>query len=1152
MVAGNIDPADTAGLKLGLPPRMVLGLASGIVAILLIASLAYAALRQQSESRASTQHTLDVIAGLNEAMSQAKDAETGQRGFLLTGKEEYVQPFTLARTAVLSQLDSLGPLLVDNPTQLQRLQSMRQLLSQKMDEMQQTIELQRSGRSSEALTLVNTDRGKSLMDEVRNLAGAMIAEEQGLLASRSTSLAAAQWRSFAVILGGLLLLLVLLLVAGLLAAREVDRRETEIWLRAGQAALAGALQSELRLEMLGEHVLRFMTRQAGAAAGALYVMATGRTLRRVAGYALGTQAPHSFELGEGLVGEAARSDRIAHLADVPAQHLRIESTLVSGSPRHIVLVPVSYNGRVNAVLELGMTTAPQLAQLELLERTRGVLGTAVNASIDRSRLEELLEETQRQSEELQTQQEELRVANEELTEQSQALRESSARLEQQQAELEQTNSQLEEQTRSLEEHSDRLMRGEQELRERSADLQRANDYKSEFLANMSHELRTPLNSSLILAKLLADNRTGNLNEEQVRFAQTIQSAGNDLLALINDILDLSKIEAGKMEIQRENVSVQRLLDNLSEGFTEVANSKGLRFVVSTAPGTLERIESDSQRVLQILRNLLSNAFKFTAAGEVTLQVASVASASGPGLAFAVRDTGIGIAPEQQSTIFEAFRQADGSTHRKYGGTGLGLSISRDLAALLGGEITIDSKMGAGSTFTLWLPERAPEQAAVHKPGGGATAALREWAKAVPAAAPLVPPPAKSSPRSAAAGEELLGAPARVMLVIEDDVAFSGILRDLAREQGFETIVAHTAGEGLAVARSQRISAVLLDMHLPDRTGLSVLDELKRDPATRHIPVHVLSVADYSHEALSRGAVGYALKPVDREQVVGALQRLDARLSPGLRRVLVVEDDARQRESVRQLLASEGVEIIPAETAARALELLRQQTFDCMVLDLNLPDLSGYELLEQMGELDGVGYPPVIVYTGRSLNRDEEQSLRRFSRSIIVKDARSPERLLDEVTLFLHQVESKLPPESQRMLRAVRDREEALDGRRILVVEDDVRNIFALSKLLEPRGARVDIARNGREALEHLQRTAGSGEAPDLVLMDIMMPEMDGLTATREIRKNPQWKRLPIIALTAKAMRDDQEKCLLAGASDYLAKPLDVERLLSLIRVWMPK
>jgi len=1156
-VAASGDFADIARLRLGLPPQMVVGLAAAVMAILLIGILGYTALRQQAESRGKTLHTLEVVAAVNEMLSFVKDAETGQRGYLLTGSDEYLQPYTAARAALLDKLNSLSPLVKDNPEQQRRADALRELISDKLEELQRIIGLQRDGRAQEALARVNAGRGKAQMDQIRTLAGTMLEEEQTVLLRRSAALVSAQQRSFSVIVGGLGVLLLLIVIAGFLAAREAERKETESWLRAGQAALAGALQGEQRLEVLGDHVLRFMSRQVRAMAGAFYVAEAGQSLRRVAAFALTGDVPASFEMGEGLVGEAARTDQLMQL-EVDTGHLRLESGLVSAPPRRVLLVPMVYNRRVNAVLELALAHVPGAAQLDLLDRSRATIGTAVNASIDRSRLEELLQETQQQSEELRAQQEELRVANEELAEQSQTLRQSQVRLEQQQAELEQTNSQLEEQARALEEHSEQLAVNESSLRERGEELQRANDYKSEFLANMSHELRTPLNSSLILAKLLADNRSGNLSDEQVRFAQTIQSSGNDLLALINDILDLSKIEAGKMELHRENVVLARLLESLQEGFNEVARGKGLALEVSVAPGTPTRIESDGQRVLQILRNLLSNALKFTAAGEVKVVIAASASAEGTRLAFAVRDTGIGIAPEQQQTIFEAFRQADGSTHRKYGGTGLGLSISRDLAHLLGGEITLESVVGAGSTFTLWLPEKLPagaedppEQGDSPPPDRPATAGVRTVPR--PQAARTTPTAAAPVAATQLPPDERLNAPgARVMLVIEDDPAFAAILRDLAGEHGFEAIVTHSAAEGLAAARSYRVSAVLLDMHLPDRTGLAVLDELKRDPATRHIPVHVLSVADYSHEALSRGAVGYALKPVDREQVVEALRRLDARLSPGVRRVLVVEDDARQRESVRQLLASEGVEIVPAETAARALELLRQRTFDCMVLDLNLPDLSGYELLERMGELDGVGFPPVIVYTGRNLSRDEEQRLRRFSRSIIVKDARSPERLLDEVTLFLHQVESELPPESQRMLRAARDREAAFDGRRILVVEDDVRNIFALSKVLEPLGARIDIARNGREALEYLERARGTDNAPDLVLMDIMMPEMDGLTATREIRRQPEWKRLPIIALTAKAMRDDQEKCLQAGASDYLAKPLDIERLLSLVRVWMPQ
>jgi CheY-like chemotaxis protein len=740
------------------------------------------------------------------------------------------------------------------------------------------------------------------------------------------------------------------------------------------------------------------------------------------------------------------------------------------------------------------------------------------------------------------------------------LKESQVRLESQQAELEQTNSQLEEQASILENQRDELQRAQLALTERAAELARSNQYKSEFLANMSHELRTPLNSSLILAKLLADNKPGTLNDEQVKFAQTIFGAGNDLLALINDILDLSKIEAGKVEVQPESLGVASLVETLSRGFEPLARERRLTFTYTVEPGAPERLETDPQRLGQILKNLLSNAFKFTQAGAVSLRVAGTTDGQ---ITFAVQDSGIGIPPEQQEIIFEAFRQADGSTHRKYGGTGLGLSISRDLARLLGGDVKVQSEAGQGSIFTLQLPLKysgpvsvdrssqtgttaTPSRLLQPEPPPGSGAALLPAFDFASIVAPTeLRPPLVEDDRARLAGDS------RTILIVEDDLRFAAILRDLARELGFLCIATHAGGDALAAAQRFKVHAIILDMNLPDRTGLEILSELKRNPGTRHIPVHVVSVADFSQEALSLGAVGYALKPVKREQLMTAFERLEAKLQQGVRRVLVVEDDLRQRDSIRQLLSSEGVEISDVATATEALERLKQTTFDCLVLDLSLPDLSGYEMLQRMAETDEVSFPPVIVYTGRSLTRDEEQRLRRFSRSIIIKDVRSPERLLDEVTLFLHQVESKLPLERQRMLREARDRESAFEGRRILIVEDDVRNIFALSKVLEPRGAKVEIARNGREALEVLGRSSvAAGTNVDLVLMDIMMPEMDGLTAMREIRKRPEWQKLPIIALTAKAMKDDQEKCLQAGANDYIAKPLDVDKLLSLVRVWM--
>ncbi|RYG25239.1 response regulator [bacterium] len=925
---------------------------------------------------------------------------------------------------------------------------------------------------------------------------------------------------------------------------EVRRQE---WLQTGVVRIKEAMAGSPRLDQLGGSVTKALAEYLGAHVGALFADQDD-AFKRVASYALpaGASVPEFVRPGEGLIGQAVIDRHTVVVREVPEAYLQVGSGLGRADVRNLLIAPLEEGGEVQGVVELGFLRTITPTDEELMARISKPIAVAIRGAKFQARLQELSEETQRQNEELQAQSEELRVSNEELEEQGRALRESQARLENQQAELEQTNTQLEEQTLRLEQQRDELSRSKAVLETQARELDQASQYKSDFLANMSHELRTPLNSSLILAKLLADNRDGNLTEEQVKYAQTIHAAGNDLLNLINEVLDLSKIEAGHMEAHPESVHLSRLFESLGRTFQPVADQKGLTLQTHLTDGVPESIVTDPRRLEQVLKNLLSNALKFTDQGSVTLEAASEGEDR---VSFTVRDTGIGIPEDQQAVVFEAFRQADSTTSRKYGGTGLGLSITRRLVTLLGGKMDLQSSAGTGSSFTVTLPKTYDGPAPIDPDPSPAVTVQEPSRSYAPFSVPAVPL-AKAWVED---DRERLRSSERTILVVEDDAPFASILCDLAHELGFQCIVASSADEGIALAIQFVPNAVVLDLGLPDHSGLTVLDRLKRDARTRHVPVHVVSGSDYSESAMAMGAAGYMLKPVKRENLVEAFAKLESRMSQSLRRVLIVEDDPVQLESMRLLLGTGQVETTGAKTVAECLELLRNTTFDCMVLDLSLPDASGFSLLETLSQEDRYAFPPVIVYTGRELTADEEQRLRKYSKSIIVKGAKSPERLLDEVTLFLHQVVTDLPSEQQKMLDAARNRDAALEGREILIVEDDVRNVFAVTGILEPKGAKVRVARNGREALEALESTLSSDAPPiDLVLMDVMMPEMDGLTAMREIRKRTEWKKLPIIALTAKAMKNDQEACIAAGANDYMAKPLDVEKLVSLVRVWLPR
>jgi CheY-like chemotaxis protein/CHASE3 domain sensor protein len=1169
------SPLDQKHFSKILKRNLSLPLSIGVFSAIFFIAIIYYLLRVTQW----VEHTDRVISEANANFRLVVDLETGMRGYLLSGNTSFLQPYERALPDVEPQLDELKNLVSDSAVQIRRLERIAAVHREWRQYASQVIEARRLGGDFQ--TPLSDGQGKNRIDSIRRDYTDFIAYEEQMraerteTASRMTVVFVAAFLIVSLLLSGIMaffgrreLMRLSATYTGLLdqQAEHTENLERQSWFRSGQNQLSEAVIGQAALAPLGQSILQFLARYLGAAAGALYVRLDDGSLERVADYALddeGRRRRQRLAPGEGLAGQAVLEGRAVALEQLPADYLKVNSALGERQASAALIVPIENDGRVNGVLELGFLRALRPQDKELLTLIADSIGSSVEAARYRQRLQQVLAETQQLNEELQVQQEELRTANEELEEQSQALKESQVHLEQQQAELEQTNEQLSEQAQELlqqrdvlDDRNNRLNEAQQLLEDRARELERASQYKSEFLANMSHELRTPLNSSLILSKLLADNPAGNLSGEQVRYAESIYSAGNDLLTLINDILDISKVEAGMLEIRPEQMSVRRLVEALKTAFEPVAQNKGVGFEVELDAQMPTSFFSDRQRVEQILKNLLSNAFKFTEHGQVTLRL----SLEDGQPSFAVRDTGIGIAAEQQELIFEAFRQADGAITRRYGGTGLGLSISRDLALLLGGTLSVTSQPGEGSTFTLRLPLEYQEAAAptlpvtpVSAPAVATTPVSAPTPLATLAATPRPPAAAPVTEAAAPVGAAFADDrdnwpyPDRRVLVIEDEVPFAQILFDLAHELKYSCLVAHRAEEGFAIALEYRPDAILLDMGLPDHSGLTVLERLKENPLTRHIPVHVVSASDRVETAMHMGAVGYAIKPTTRDELREAFTRLESKFAAGIKRVLLVEDDALQRDSIAKLIGDVDVEITAVEMGSQALELLRDEVYDCMVIDLKLPDMEGGELLERMASEDICSFPPVIVYTGRSLSRDEEATLLKYSRSIIIKGARSPERLLDEVTLFLHKIEADMPLDRQRMLESARSREKAFDGRTLLLVDDDVRNIFALTSALEQKGAKVEIARNGLEALEKLDNS----DTIDLVLMDIMMPMMDGYEAMREIRKRPHMKKLPIIAITAKAMKDDQERCLAAGASDYLAKPIDLDRLFSLIRVWMP-
>ena len=953
-----------------------------------------------------------------------------------------------------------------------------------------------------------------------------------------------------------------LMAESLEASHQYDKQQK--WLEKGITDLDNQLRGDQSQEQICANVITFIASYLKQQVGLMYIYDDNETFRYTAGYAFqpGAGFLKSFKTGESLLGQAAYEKKILKITDLPPDYISVSSGIGSVVPNQLVIVPCIYNDQVEAVIEIGAIKNLNKSENQFLEETAGSIAIILASARSRFELNAALLQTRQQAEELYQQQEALQASNEELEEQTQLLMTSESKLKEQQEELQAANEELEEKTNYLERHkkfieekNKSLEQLRKDLEQKATDLASASKYKSEFLANMSHELRTPLNSLLLLSGLLADNKEGNLFEEQIESAQIIHNSGSDLLSLINEILDLSKIEAGKMELRISEMPLTVLRDSLNRTFRQLATDKGLSFEITISTDTPSTIISDGQRIEQILKNFIANSFKFTSKGGVVVKIYQPDENqvfNQPNLtcqntlAFAVIDTGIGIPEDQKKLIFEAFQQVQSGSNRQYGGTGLGLSISRELAQLLGGEIQLETKEHTGSIFTLFLPK---DLSALPSP-----LAAPSLVSTIPTLdsdtcvkTPIISIKNRDQQYSCVTDDKGCFSPEdKSVLIIEDDKNFATTLLRFCKDKGFKVLVAHTGEEGLALAETHQPKAIILDIKLPGIDGWAVLEALKENPSMRHIPVHFMSADSPVQTAFIKGAIGYLTKPVSLEELEAALINLESVISKEMKDILLVEDNKNQRRAICKLIGENDVVIDEVANGKDAITALHKTHYDCMILDLGLPDMSGFDLLKKLSQDISLSLPPIIVYTGKELSLEEENQLRKYSESIIIKGVRSEERLLDETSLFLHRIVGKMSKEKRQMISSLHDTDQNLRGRNILIVDDDMRNVFALSKVLNDKGINTIKAENGRKALEILDQR----DDVDLVLMDIMMPQMDGYETIRRIRARSSFAQLPILALTAKAMQRDKDDCIAAGANDYLAKPVDINRLLSMMRVWL--
>lgn len=1087
-------------------------------------------------------HTNEVISELDQTLLGVRTAESAERGFVLTGDDDYISKTHMGELDAKTHEAKVCALIGDNPVQVANCSMLQTMVKERIDRLDGLIVDVQKGHANRRDIRETLLDGRLKMEALVAHVDRMKNEESRLLTIRTQETEQARSLFFMTLILTTALSIVVLTYAffqlrgnHVRTQQELREQQIESEARENIGEVAKIVASDQPFQSVSHEALSYLGKRFGIIAAKLYVR-EHHAFRLAASIGLDTNTETTEIAESNMLSQAAAQEDVVTINNVPSNYWKFSTTLGEAPPTSLAFAPVMFQGRSIGVMEFASFEPLNENQISLFKRIGETLGVGLNAALSRERLQSLLAETQQQAEELQSQQEELRVNNEELEQQARAL-------ESQQEALASKN-------RDLEIVQD-------DLKRKAEDLERSSQYKSEFLAKMSHELRTPLNGLLILSTLLIENKEKNLTDQQKQFARSIQSAGNDLLTLINDILDLAKVEAKKLTIRKETFTLGSLFSQMKQTFDPQAKAKSLDLKAGL-PSELENltIYTDRQRLEQVLRNFLSNAVKFTEKGSV--EIRANVDRREKMVDITVADTGIGVPEDKRGLIFEAFEQADSSTSRTYGGTGLGLTISRELAHLLGGEIKLKSEEGKGSEFTIRLPLEM-------QPVGQASAAedlsLPDRPRTTSASPTAAPSQAHPNPNSnSSSGQQpnevvrakpiplpKIAPDSKTILIVEDDDAFRQSVVEVTRSYGFTPIEAADGESALAILDQHVPSAILLDIKLPGISGLGILEMIKQMPHMRHVPVHMISGLEHQQSALRMGALGYLTKPVTLDKVRSAIGRMETLLSEKVRRVLLIEDDERQSGAISELVSGQDVVVTSVRTGKQAIETLKGQSYDCIILDLSLPDFSGFDLLKQLNSLS-ISLPPIVIYTGKDLSAEEESYLRRFSESIIIKGARSPERLLDEVNLFLHRVESLLPHEKQEMLTHLRSQDQSFENRTVLLVDDDVRNLFALTSVLETRGLKVRFAKDGIQALEELDKH----DDIELVLMDIMMPRMDGLEATRRIRtsKNDRVRALPVIALTAKAMKDDHEKCIEAGATDYLPKPINLDNLMTVLKVWL--